>query len=325
MQTPDYTLEDFGEGRRLERFGPLRLDRPCPAAAFVKRRHPKAWNAADAVFVENAPSSERGVWKARTEIGRKYFSDKEPLPWTVDFGTISLELKGTPFGHIGVFPEQISNWQTIARLVGNAAAKRSTPIRVLNLFSYTGGSSLAAAITAPNVEVVHVDAAKNLLRWAKRNAELNGLVNAKIRWIAEDAPKFVRRERKRGNGYHAVILDPPTYGHGTGGEVWKFSEHLPDLMNDLFAVMESEPLFLLLTAHTPNVDAAKLADIVRGVFPKNGPLSDFRFRHSTMFLTAGTRGAAQTQAEGLPSGNAVLLCSSEINVDHFRGTDSDCR
>ena len=245
-----YTLHDFGNGRRLERFGPLLLDRPCPTAEQTVKETPSVWYSADAVFHQEKTSSGRGHWEAKTECGRRFLSES----LSVDFGPLVLELRGTPFGHVGVFPEQVTNWEKIRTLLGKAARQRSTPIRVLNLFAYTGGTTLAAVSATRNVEVVHVDAAKNLLGWARRNAERNGLQSAPIRWIAEDARKFVRRERKRNKTYNAVILDPPSYGHGPDGEVWKLSEHLPSLLDDLTPLFEVDPLFLLLTAHTPNID-----------------------------------------------------------------------
>ena len=278
-----YFLCDFGDGRRLERFGSFLLDRPCPSAETLTKRRPNDWSSADAVFLKERTSTDRGRWEAKTVWGRHLIA-----PWSVDFGTLTLELRGTPFGHVGVFPEQSENWSRIRTLLGQAAKRRSTPIRVLNLFAYTGGSTLAAASAAKNVEVVHVDAARNLLGWAKRNAELNGLQDAAIRWIAEDARKFVRRERKRNNRYNAVILDPPSYGHGPGGEVWKLSEHLPDLLSDLFRLIEADPLFLLLTAHTPNID-------LKAMFPNGRETIK-----TPMFLQA-------TTGERLPAGEAVLM------------------
>ena len=245
-----YTLHDFGNGRRLERFGPLLLDRPCPTAERMGKENPMAWRSADAVFHPEKKSADRGCWEAKTELGRRFCSES----LSVDFGVLTLELRGTPFGHAGVFPEQAANWVQVRTLLGEAARQRSIPFRVLNLFAYTGGSTLAAASATRNVEVVHVDAARNLLGWAKRNAERNGLHNAPIRWIVEDARKFVHRERKRNRTYNAVILDPPSYGHGPDGEVWKLAEHLPTLLDDLLWLIEADPLFLLLTAHTPNVD-----------------------------------------------------------------------
>ena len=275
-----YTLCDFGDGRRLERFGPLLLDRPCPAAERIKKRTPGDWNSADAVFHKE---QKNGRWEMKTDRGRCLFD-----PWLVDFGTLTLELRGTPFGHVGVFPEQTENWDRLRTALGKAARQRSTPIRVLNLFAYTGGSTLAAASAAKDIEVVHVDAARNLLGWAKRNAELNGLSDANIRWIAEDVRKFVRRELKRNNRYNAVILDPPSYGHGPGGEVWKLTEHLPDLLDDLLRLIATDPLFLLLTAHTPNID-------LEAMFPDG-----VKTTKTAMFIQAET-------GERLPTGEAVFV------------------
>ena len=298
-----YALLDFGDGRRLERFGPLLLDRPCPTTKRIPKLNPTAWNSADAVFVEEKNAAERGRWEPKTERGRNLST-----PWSVDFGTLTLELRTTPFGHVGAFPEQVENWARIRTLLGEAAGRRSPPIRVLNLFAYTGGSTLAAASVAENIEVVHVDAAKNLLSWAKRNAELNGLQHKKIRWIAEDARKFVRRELKRNNRYNAVILDPPSYGHGPDGEVWKLTEHLPGLLDDLFRLIEKYPLFLLLTAHTPNID---LAAMFPGGCVEAPP----------MFLRAET-------GERLPMGNVVCLriaprqSTNEIPNDLSQGPDA---
>ena len=292
LHGPMYSLCDFGASRRLERFGPLLLDRPCSTASGAyKQRNPSVWHSADAVFYEDRKTNPRGRWEPKTEIGRQFLSSMGSE--LVDFGTLTLELRGTPFGHVGVFPEQMPNWGRIRAILREAAESRSQSIRVLNLFAYTGGSTLAAASAAMNVEVVHVDAARNLLGWAKRNASLNGLQNAKIRWIAEDARKFVRRERKRSNTYNAVILDPPTYGHGPHGEAWKLSEHLPDLLTDLFRLIEADPLFLLLTTHTPNID---LEAMLRNVLPSNG-MDAVR---TGMFLQAAT-------GERLPAGKAVLL------------------
>ena len=169
---------------------------------------------ADARF--DGRSEESGHWTCRREL---------PERWTITCGPWQFELKRTDFGHVGLFPEQVENWVWIGERV--RAAGR--PLRVMNLFAYTGGSTLAAAAAA--AETVHVDAAKNTVAWARRNAELSGLSAAPIRWIAEDALKFVKRELRRGNRYDAVILDPPSYGHGPRGEVWRLSKHLPRLLS----------------------------------------------------------------------------------------------
>lgn len=237
---------DFGGGRRLERFGPWTVDRPCPAAERTPIVDPSLWSRADARFERT--SGESGKWTARGEM-----TDR----WSLDAGGFQMELKLSPFGHLGVFPEQADNWRWIARQIGQAGR----PVKVLNLFAYTGGSTLAAA-AAGAAEVVHVDAAENTVAWARRNAQNSGMGESPIRWIAEDASKFVRRELRRGNRYDAVILDPPSYGHGRRGEVWRLAEQLGSLLADCAALTESRRLFFLLSAHTPEFDAARLAQMM---------------------------------------------------------------
>ncbi len=249
-----YALLDFGDGRRLERFGDFVLDRPCPAAETVKRADPDLWLQADARF--EGRENEKGQW-----------TDRRPLPqrWTVSYGPLRFELKRTDFGHLGLFSEQAENWNWLAEQSRLSASQETTEkLKILNLFAYTGGSTLAAA--AAGAEVVHVDAAKNVVAWARRNAELSGLADAPIRWIAEDAVKFVKRELKRGNHYDAVVLDPPSYGHGPRGEVWRLSEHLPRLLSLCGELTAGRAALLLLTCHTPGYDAETLSEMVKEEF-----------------------------------------------------------
>jgi 23S rRNA (cytosine1962-C5)-methyltransferase len=232
----------------LERFGPITLDRPCPAAEPFARAFPDAWRSADARF--EGRNEEKGQWICRREL---------PERWTVACGPLQFELKRTDFGHLGLFPEQADNWAWIAEQV----RKAGRPLKVLNLFAYTGGSTLAAA--AAGAETVHVDGAKNTVVWARRNAELCGLAAAPIRWIAEDVLKFAKRELRRGNRYDAVILDPPSYGHGPRGEVWRLSKHLPRLLSLCGQLTAGRPAFMLLTCHTPGYEAAALRTMVAEV------------------------------------------------------------
>jgi 23S rRNA (cytosine1962-C5)-methyltransferase len=242
MFPPDqYQLLDFGDGRRLEQFASIRLDRPCPTAERTPRGNLRAWHDVDGRY--ERLDDEQGRWQLLREL---------PERWTVSAGSIRLELKRTEFGHLGVFPEHAATWDWIAGRV--AAAGR--PVRVLNLFAYTGGSTLAAA--AAGAEVTHVDSARNIVAWARRNAELSGLSAAPIHWIAEDARKFVRRELNRGNRYDAVLLDPPSYGHGSRGEVWRLSKHLPGLLAACAELTAESREFLLLTCHTPGYGAERL-------------------------------------------------------------------
>ncbi len=247
MFAPDqYRLLDFGGGRRLERFGGVALDRPCPAAEHFAPADPAAWPQADARF--DRRDSERGEWTCRRKL---------PERWTIAGGPLVLELKRTQFGHLGVFPEQGDNWRWIAAQVRFAG---SPPPRVLNLFAYTGGSTLAAA--AAGAEVVHVDAAKNIVAWARRNAALSGLADAPIHWIVDDAMKFVKRELRRGSLYDAVILDPPSYGHGARGEVWRLARDLPRLLELCRGLTAGRLRFILLTCHTPDFEPPRLAGLM---------------------------------------------------------------
>jgi len=249
--TAEYQLLDFGNGRRLEGFGGLRTDRPCPAAGRVPVTRPELWAQADARFERAEGADDQapaGVWLPRRTL---------PARWTIAWRELHFELKATDFGHVGLFPEQAENWEWVQQQVRQA----SGPCRVLNLFAYTGGSTLAAA--AAGAEVTHVDAARNILAWARRNAQLSRLAEAPIRWIAEDAMKFVRRELRRGHRYEAVILDPPSYGHGTHGEVWRLAQHLPRLLELCGELTAQGRRFILLTCHTPGFDAARLSAMLQ--------------------------------------------------------------
>ncbi len=241
FQAHEYRLIDFGDGRRLERFGPLRLDRPCPAVEHLQRADPEAWSQVDARF-ERTGENE-GHWSSGREL---------PELWTVAHGPVCFELKRAPAGHLGLFPEQAANWDWIVDRLQAAGE----PVKVLNLFAYTGGSTLAAA--AAGAEVVHVDAARNTVAWARRNAELSGMAHKPIRWLAEDAMKFVKRELQRGNRYDAVILDPPSYGHGPQGEVWQLSKHVERLLRWCGELTAGRRRFMLLTCHTPGFDPQRL-------------------------------------------------------------------
>jgi 23S rRNA (cytosine1962-C5)-methyltransferase len=248
-----FQLLDFGDGRKLERFGAYVFDRPAPAAEHARRRSKEQWTTAVARY--DREHGQNGRWSAttggtvpilrspRSKMGLPPFLGAESA-WQIQYGPITLELKLTESGHLGAFPEQAENWDWIARQVRTAAS----PIKVLNLFAYTGASTLAAA--AAGAEVTHVDAAAGVVAWARRNAELSGLAHAPIRWITDDATKFARRELKRGRSYDAVILDPPSYGHGPRAETWKLEEHLDELLALCWELMAGEGRFLLLTCHS---------------------------------------------------------------------------
>ncbi|TWT39095.1 class I SAM-dependent methyltransferase [Blastopirellula retiformator] len=259
MFTPDqYQLLDFGEGRKLERFGQFLLDRLSPAAETARCSHRPQWREAACRYQRT--DGDRGVWHPANVL---------PATWTISHGACTFELKPTDFGHLGIFPEQAENWDWLAtQIAARPAAK------VLNLFAYTGGSTLASA--AAGAEVAHVDAAKNVVQWARRNAELSGLSEAPVRWLAEDARKFVRREVKRGSQYDLIVLDPPSYGHGVKGQVWRVDQHLPDLLSDL-RTLSTDDAAILLTCHSPGLGPVELRQMLeRHYFGRRMPQIEAR-------------------------------------------------
>lgn len=249
-----YSLLDFGSGRKLEQFGSVVLDRYSPSAEGFRATKPALWNQAIARYVRR--SETQGDWLD---------ADRLPPTWDVAAGPLKFRLKTTKFGHLGLFPEQFANWKWLTE----TCQASSRPLRILNLFAYTGGSSLACALGG--AEVTHVDAAANVVKWARTNAELSGMADAPIRWIAEDAPKFVKREIKRGNTYDGVILDPPTYGHGSKGEVWRIGKHLPLLMGYLNQLLAEDPKLVLLTCHSPGYEDLALKQMTQEAFPGISP------------------------------------------------------
>ncbi len=269
-QHEEYELIDFGRGRRLERFGSIVLDRPWPAVRDIEPQRPDLWDQAEARF-EGSRAGE-GRWVSGRGL---------PESWTICLGIVRLQLKPTPWGQVGVFPEQRANWQWLCRQLrraadGSEAAAAAglsqtapAPLRILNLFAYTGGSTLAAA--ACGAEVVHVDAAANIVAWARQNAALSGLAERPIRWIVEDAQKFVRRELRRGNKYEGVILDPPTYGRGPHGQMWRLAKHLGSLLAQCAQLLSAQRRLLLLTCHTPGFGPERLKAMLAEVLGSDPP------------------------------------------------------
>lgn len=237
MNARPYELCDFGDGRKLELWDNVLIDRPCPAATCPRLDKPR-WAMAAAHY---GRKSDVGVWTQAKDL---------PPNWTAKIEELDLELKLTASGQVGVFPEQAVNWNWIRR-----KAKSRPGLRVLNLFAYTGGSTLAAAQAGANV--VHVDSATSVVNWAKRNATIC-CPHTPIRWIVEDVRRFVSREVKRGNKYDAVILDPPSYGHGPKGKPWKLSRDLLELLMQCKKLMSDAPAFVLLSCHTPGFGPAEL-------------------------------------------------------------------
>ena len=248
-----YQLLDFGQGRKLERFGPLVLDRVSPAAEGDKPSDPASWQQSHFRFLRQR--GDQGQWVANQELPAEAGSLQEdglPAPWVIQHNQFQLELSLTPSGHLGLFPEQVTNWDWLTRQLAGEKAS----LKVLNLFAYTGGTTLTAA--AAGAEVVHVDGARNTVAWARRNARLCGLQDAPIRWICEDCLKFVQRELRRGNQYDAVIMDPPSYGHGPEGQSWKIERDLGPLLDACAELTSNGRRFMLLTCHSPSYGPAEL-------------------------------------------------------------------
>lgn len=254
-----YELLDFGRGRRLERFGQVVVDRPCPAAEKLPVEAPELWHRAHARYQRT--TGQKGQWIL--------LQPNLPERWTVHHPPFQLELKRTEFGQVGVFPEHAANWDWIAQQVAESVARRGRPVKVLHLFAYTGGGTLAAA--AAGAEVVHVDAAKNVVAWARRNATLSGLADRPIRWIVEDVRKYCKRAVRRGEQFHAVLLDPPTYGHGPHGELWRLQRDLPELLQLCAQLTAKEREWILLTAHTAGLGPNRLRQMVVRCFEDPGP------------------------------------------------------
>jgi 23S rRNA (cytosine1962-C5)-methyltransferase len=234
-----YELIDAGDGRRLERFGSFVIDRPAPTAD-EPRQLPLAWEGADLRF-----DRYRG-WSGQAA------RDREPEPWVLEEIGLRLELRTTEFGQVGFFPEQEEFWAWLHERIQDLPGAT-----ILNLFAYTGATTLAMA--RESAEVVHVDASRPAIAWARRNAELSGLADRPIRWIVDDAEAFIRREIRRGRRYDGIVLDPPSYGHPPRGRGSRLEQRLDGLL-DACAAVAKEEMFLLMTTHTPNLDSASLVD-----------------------------------------------------------------
>lgn len=260
-----YRFIALGAGRRWERFGPVLVNRPAPAAEAGSGSE-GGWDIQQAATSSQATayymahalgSPDRAEWQIMQAL-----PDPWQIVWPLDLlarrgaAPLKFELQLTPAGQVGIFPEQGMQWNWLVEQMDGRAAADGEPLKILNLFAYTGGSTLALAAAAQafarRVEIVHLDAARNVVQWARRNAELSQLADAPIRWIVEDARKFVEREAKRGNRYDAIVLDPPSYGHGPDGQAWKIDRDLPPLLRACGELLSNCPAFLLLTCHSPD-------------------------------------------------------------------------
>ena len=247
-QWQDYEVLDTSDGEKLERWGRYILVRPDPQVIWRTPRTDPRWRRYDARYIRSA--SGGGHWSEHSL----------PERWQIGYGPLTFNVKPMNFKHTGVFPEQAANWDYIMDTIRNAGR----PVRVLNLFAYTGGATLAAA--AAGASVCHVDAAKGMVAWAKENARSSGLADAPIRWIVDDCAKFVEREIRREKRYDAIIMDPPSYGRGPSGEIWKLEQNLYPFVELVSKVLSDEPLFVIINSYTTGLAPSVLGYLMDSVF-----------------------------------------------------------
>jgi 23S rRNA (cytosine1962-C5)-methyltransferase len=284
----EYELLDSGHQAKLERFGEILLHRPSPQALWKPRLDAAVWDTAHARYERSSQGG--GRWIAPTDV---------PENWICRVGSLQLELRRTGFGHVGVFAEQIRFWNWLRATVQTRAQDLKRAPRILNLFAYTGGSSLAAAMGG--AEVTHCDASHGVVQWASENADRNDLGTGHIRWIVDDALKFLRREARRENSYDGIILDPPSFGRGPRGEVWKLEDGASELLAAVVAVLDPNPGFVLLSAHTPGIGPLALNNLLTAALGERAGAESLEFSHGEMLvespadvlsLPAGTWAAA---------------------------------
>lgn len=248
-----YKLLDSGEESKLEQVGPYLLVRPSPQAAWSKALPCDRWEAADAVYIRS--STGGGNWEFRRKL---------PEKWEISFGGLRFFIKPTGFGHLGLFPEQVENWKWIGETIQSAGRE----ISLLNMFAYTGGSSLASALAGAGV--THVDASKGVVDWARENAAISDLSDRPVRWIVDDVVKYVQKDIRRGKKYDAIILDPPSFGRGAKGEIWKIEEELLRFLLDCREILSDRPLFILLSCHSPGFTPLVLQNLLAEMMKGKG-------------------------------------------------------
>lgn len=243
----DYECLDAGNGEKLERWGDVILRRPDPQAIWTVDTYDQSWKKVDGHYFRSRKGG--GEWK---------FYKKLPDHWTISYKELTFKVSPTNFKHTGLFPEQATNWDYMMAKI----RKANRPIRVLNLFAYTGGATMACSAAGAE-EVVHVDASKGMVSWAKENRDLSHLEDHKIRFIVDDCLKFVAREERRGRKYDAIIMDPPSYGRGPNGEVWKFEDNIYKLIEACTKILSEEPLFFLINSYTTGISSIVLENILK--------------------------------------------------------------
>ena len=241
----EYELVDMANGEKLENWNGITLVRPDPQIIWKNKLNPKAWEKANAIYRRSKTGG--GAWEYKTKL---------PSSWKITYKNLTFNIKPMGFKHTGLFPEQAVNWDWMMEKI--KSEKRE--IKVLNLFAYTGGATVACL--SAGASVCHVDSSKGMTSWAKENVETSGLADKKVRYIVDDVVKFVNREIRRGNKYDAIIMDPPSYGRGANGEVWQFEENIYDLVELCEGVLSDNPLFFLINSYTTGISSKVLENIL---------------------------------------------------------------
>lgn len=246
-QWKDYSCLDAGNGEKLEQWKGVVLRRPDPQAIWPMKEN-KDWKKADAIY--HRSNKGGGKWEYKKNL---------PESWTIDYKNLTFKVSPTGFKHTGIFPEQAVNWDWMHDLIASHANEE---IRVLNLFGYTGCATMACS-AAGAAEVVHVDASKGMVQWAKENRDLSHLQQNKIRFIVDDCLKFVEREKRRGHTYHGILMDPPSYGRGPNGEMWKFEKEIVGLIHACLEILDENALFFLINSYTTGFSSMVLEDLMK--------------------------------------------------------------
>ncbi|MCI8272528.1 MAG: SAM-dependent methyltransferase [Clostridia bacterium] len=241
----DYKIIDMADGQKLEKWGDVILSRPDPQIIWKERTYPQRWKEANATYHRSKTGG--GLWE---------YNKKTPSQWKIKYKELTFNIKPMGFKHTGLFPEQAVNWDWMMQKIRDE--KRD--IKVLNLFAYTGGATVACG--AAGASVCHVDSSKGMVAWAKENVIVSGLDKKPIRYIVDDVVKFVNREIRRGNKYDAIIMDPPSYGRGANGEVWQFENNIYELLELCTKVMSEKPLFVLINSYTTGISSKSLENIL---------------------------------------------------------------
>lgn len=271
----DYKVLDTGDGMKLEQWGDVVLSRPDPQVIWAKQA-PALWANAHAEYVRSARGG--GEWNDMKKV---------PERWTVSYGDLNFYVRPTGFKHTGLFPEQASNWDFMAESIKSA----SFSPRVLNLFAYTGGATLACAATG--AQVTHIDAAKSMNGWAKENLALSGLEDRPVRILADDCLKFVLREQRRGNRYDGIVMDPPSYGRGADGKVFRTEDDLYSLVSETAKLLSDTPLFFIINSYTTGLSSVVCANLLRICLKGRGGTIDagdlcLPVEHQDILLPCGT-------------------------------------